>query len=263
MKFSAHFRDQAPSSLSPHLDQFETITAALARESNRTILWRPPEDSRALIEHHLDMIWMVYVNKFHVLCQALIQALNSDNFFVYGLIGRSLIEHTAILRYYIHDKMSPLLADIPDHGPISEALLKEVITLLRRHLTGHRFDWDTFLSDYFDQLERPKSGNLLREPQVNVITCLEKWIRQNDAIEGLYNLFCDLVHPNLGSTLLVSRLVDHHIGVGGQQGRPVGIEIFSRTFTDLLALSQEVDEQLRQLKRFQQQFQSSRPIEFD
>ena len=105
MKFNSRFRDQAPCSLLPHLERFEDIAANLAQENNRTILWQPPKEPRALVGHYLDTLGMVYVNKFYVLCQALIQALNSDNFFVYGLIGRSLIEHAAILRYYVHDKI--------------------------------------------------------------------------------------------------------------------------------------------------------------
>lgn len=254
MKFSERFRDRVSPALIPHLAQFESITANLARENTRMVLWQPPENPRALVKHYLDTLLMVYTNKFYLLCQALIQTMNSDNFFVYGLIGRSLIEHTAILRYYTHEKMQPLLQDIPADEEIPPETVQELITLLNRHLTGHRFDWDTFLRDYFDEFEGVRSGRLPPESQVNIITCLEKWARQNPAIANLYALFCDLVHPNLGSTLLVGRRLDRHISIGGQQGQWVGLEIFQRTFPDLLALSREVDERLAQLQAFQQRF---------
>ncbi len=60
------------------------------------------------------------------------------------------------------------------------------------------------------------------------------------------------MHPNLGSTLLVSRLIDKQkIGVGGSEGQPVGLEIFNRTFDKLVALFPETHSQLLQLKAFE------------
>ena len=251
MKFSPAFRKEVSSQLIPLLDRFEEVETILAAEIKETALWRPPSELFQLMNHYLDMLWVVYVSKFHLLCQSLIQALNAENFLLYGMIGRSLIEHTAILRYYVSGKMLPLASVALSQEKVAESTIHELIGLLDRHLTGRRFDWDTFLADYFDELERPQRGNLLKEPQVNVLTCLQKWMKDEPAIASLYELFCDLVHPNLGSTLLVSRLIDkQNIGVGGSVGQPVGLEIFNRTFAQLVALFQEVHSQLLQLREF-------------
>ncbi len=61
-------------------------------------------------------------------------------------------------------------------------------------------------------------------------------------------MFCDLVHPNLGSTLLITRILDNQLIVAGERGKPLGQEIFNRTFGELLELFQEVQEQLIQLQ---------------
>ncbi len=251
MKFTPAFRQQVSEQIIPLLDRFEEIETILAGEITETRIWNPPQELPELVNHYLDMLWVVYISKYHLLCQSLIQALNAENFFLYGMIGRSLIEHTAILKYYVSGKMLPLGQTILSQEKITEASIEELIILLDRHLTGKRFDWDSFLEDYFDELEQPQQGSVLKEPQVNVLTCLQKWIKENSAIAGLYELFCDLVHPNLGSTLLISRLVErHNIGVGGSVGQPVGLEIFNRTFEQLIALFQEVRAQLMQLREF-------------
>ena len=252
MKFSPAFRKQVSYQLIPLLDRFEEVETILAAEITETVIWQPPSDLSQLANHYLDMLWVVYISKYHLLCQSLIQALNAENFFIYGMIGRSLIEHTAILRYYVTGKMLPLANVALSQDKISESTIQELIGLLDRHLTGRRFDWNTFLADYFDELEQPQSGTVLKEPQVNVLTCLQKWMKDDPAIANLYELFCDLVHPNLGSTLLISRLIDkQNIGVGGSVGQPVGLEIFNRTFAQLIALFQEVHTQLMQLRAFE------------
>ena len=252
MKFSSTFRKQVSDQLIPLLDRFEEVEHLLAAEITETLIWQPPSEPSQLVNHYLDMLWIVYVNKYHLLCQSLIQALNAENFFLYGMIGRSLIEHTAILKYYVTGKMLPLANDVLSQEQITESKIEELITFLARLLTGERFDWDSFLADYFDELQRPQQGRLLKETQVNVLTCLQKWMKEEPAIANLYELFCDLVHPNLGSTLLVSRLIDKQkIGVGGSEGQPVGLEIFNRTFDQLIALFPETHSQLLQLKAFE------------
>ncbi len=251
MKFTPAFRQKVSTELMPLLDRFEEIETILADQITETKIWQPPEELPRLVNHYLDMLWVVYISKYHLLCQSLIQALNTENYFLYGMIGRSLIEHTAILKYYVSGKMLPLGQTILSQEQITDANIQELIVLLDRHLTGRRFDWNSFLADYFDELARPQKGTVLKEPQVNVLTCLQKWIKEDSAIAGLYELFCDLVHPNLGSTLLISRLVErHHIGVGGSLGQPVGLEIFNRTFEQLIILFQEVRTQLLQLREF-------------
>jgi hypothetical protein len=75
-----------------------------------------------------------------------------------------------------------------------------------------------------------------KQTQVNILTCLETWIREEPAIGKLYGLFCDLVHPNLGSTLMVTRIYDQKIVVGGSSGTSFGIEIFNYTFADLFSV---------------------------
>ena len=248
LKFARSFREQVYSELLPLLEQFEAISLNLAAYSGKAITWQPPVNLHELLDHYLDTLLQVYLYKYYVFSQSLIQVLNRENYLLYGLIGRAIIEHTAVLRYYVTSKMLPLARVIVEDGKVTEEELQELIQWLDKHLTGRRFDWDSFLADYFSEVKGIKAGTVLKHTQVNVITCLQKWEKENPAIINLYELFCDLVHPNLGSTLLITRLIDNQLAIGSPQGQPIGREILNRTFASLLELFEEVQDQLVQLQ---------------
>ena len=251
LKFTPEFRAQVSTNILHLLDDFEKIASTLEFHHEKTVIWQPPAQFPKLLDHYLDALFTIYINKYYVLCKSLIEGLNAGNFFIYGLIGRSLIEHTAILRYYVTSKTIPLAEAAAEDGIITEEEWQDILQCLNKHLTGHRFDWKNFLGDYFQQEEIDDSHphDFKQEQQINVITCLEKWMKQKPEIANLYSLFCDLVHPNLGSNLLIARIVDRKIGLGGSQGKPMGLEIMNRTFANLLELFQEVYTQLMLLKK--------------
>lgn len=244
-KFKPDFSQELDSNLQVLLTIFEQITENFEGNSQTTIILEKPEnDTHKLYDYYLDSLLIVYFNKYAVLCQALIQSLNTENYLIYGLIGRAIIEHTAILRYYVTDKMLPLVELALEDGQVTESEVAEIIPWLEKHLTGQRFNWAEFLADY---VTHPTVGD---SPQVNILTCLEKWTKNNSDIGVMYALFCDLVHPNLGSTLLICRLVDNQVGIGGNQGEAIGLEIFKRTFAQLVQIFTEVKEQLLKIQTF-------------
>ena len=250
LNFSQKFYQKTENQITPLLGQFEELALSLASRSPEEVVWQPPENLQDLLDHYLDTLSIVYLKKYAVFSQYLIQVLNEENYLLYGLIGRAIIEHTAVLRYYVTSKMLPLAHEVVADGIVTESELEELIQWLDKHLAGRRFDWNTYLADCFRQIKSLKPETDPKPAQVNILTCLEKWGRENQSIIPLYELFCDLVHPNLGSTLLITRVLDDQLIVGGEKGKPLGQEIFHRTFGELLELFQEVQEQLIQLQSF-------------
>ena len=125
-------------------------------------------------------------------------------------------EATATLRYYVMEEYKPLLDGAEAAGSVD---LNKLIAIDDRHLRGTRFDWESFIfRDYaklregvLTQLEakRKKKGppaaqETIIAPQVNVLTCVEKWAQEQPVVLIAYNLFCDLVHPNIGSAFLIA-----------------------------------------------------------
>lgn len=56
----------------------------------------------------------------------------------------------------------------------------------------------------------------------------------------LYELFCDLLHPKIGSTLLIMKKWTESVGFGGQDGEPVGEDVFIWTLAGLVALFRDI-----------------------
>ncbi len=98
-KFSQKFRQQVGKQTTPLLGQFEELALSLAGRSPEEVIWQPPENLQELLDHYLDTLSIVYLKKYSVFSQCLIQVLNEENYLLYGLIGRAIIEHTAVLRY--------------------------------------------------------------------------------------------------------------------------------------------------------------------
>lgn len=73
--------------------------------------------------------------------------------------------------------------------------------------------------------------------QVNVLTCLEHWAAELPEVMIVYNLFCDLVHPNIGSNFLVAATSDNRMYFSQSKGAPVGRQIFEQSFIMLISCS--------------------------
>ena len=248
LKFSSQFKEKLSADILPSVEEFEEISLTLSAYSNQSIIWQPPVNLEELLDHYLDTLLQVYLYKYYVFSKTLIQVLNEENYLLYGLICRAIIEHTSVLRYYVTSKMLPLAQVIVEDGIVTQEELQELINWLDKHLTGRRFDWDNFFDHYEREIEGIKPENSSKPAQVNVLTCLQKWGKENNSIINLYELFCDLVHPNLGSTILITRLVDNKLSIGGEDGEPMGREIFNLTFTSIVELFQDIEEQLKQLQ---------------
>lgn len=154
------------------------------------------------------------------------------------MIGRSLIEHAAVLRYYHTNLIVPRLQEPIKKGTITPEEIQELIEILDKHLRGGRFDWQSFLTGNFDNLMENTTVSIPQ--QVNVKTCMEKWAKETPSVKVLYDLFCDLVHPNIGSTFLILKQWSDGIGFGGQSGKLFGFDIFERTFVGVAGIVKEI-----------------------
>jgi hypothetical protein len=226
------------------LGNFEQIAKVMHHHSQQRFLWTTSAEPRQLFNNYLDILWSVHVIKFNELCEGLIESVNRGHFLLYGLIGRSFIEHAGTMRYYIKERLQPTIDEAVQTGTVSVSQIQGMITELDRFLRGSRFDWNAFLTGDFDQLTKDISEELSMKRQVNILTCMQKWARETPSVTVLYNLFCDLVHPNIGSTLLVMKTWRGQAGFGGEDGQKVGQDIMIRTLAGLIGLFNDVQKYL-------------------
>ena len=72
--------------------------------------WTPDvQDPMRLHNMYARSLVTSYVSKFAQLSETILDSIEDQRFLVYALAGRSLIESTATLRYYLLEKYKPLL----------------------------------------------------------------------------------------------------------------------------------------------------------
>lgn len=238
MDFTKEIKNHVIPEMKPLMEEFVKATDLLAEKAvSFEIHYKHPEgDVRKLFNRYVDLVWITYLVKFSTLMQSLIQTVNKDDFVTYGLVGRSMIEHSSIFRYYHKTQIVPKLEDPKKKKMVTQDQVAELINVFDKHLRGGRFHWESFLTNDFEKLYNGHRSNL---NQFRIGDCIRDWKKDDPSIGILYDLFCDLVHPNLGSTLLIARIWPDGTGVGGKRGYPFGRDIFAKTFVGLLQVTQE------------------------
>jgi hypothetical protein len=201
-------------------------------------------DPRRAHNYYVHCLVSVYFSKHAKLSNALLAALNNDDYLTYALCGRSLIEMVATLRYYVFCKYKSLF----DKGNLSHEDLQTLVKIDDKHLRGGRFDWESFASqgyaklieDTVKRIKAKKEGKPIKSAsdleQINVNTCMDKWAAEQPEAQMIYDLFCDLVHPNIGSNFLVASVCDDKLHFAQNKGAMLGHSIFEESFPLLVSI---------------------------
>jgi hypothetical protein len=209
--------------------------------------WEPsPGDPRKLHNMYVRNLVTAYVSKFADLSNGVLHAIEHSNFLTYAVCGRGLIETTAVLRHYCVAEYKPLM----DKGALSSSEMKQLIEIDDRHLRGGKFDWQSFLAGNYsklvDDVASKARGESKRDAdaadsvlpaQVRTGKCVRNWAKESPEVQVAYDLFCDLVHPNVGSTFLVASTSDKGLYFSRFRGEPVGRAIFEQSFPLLLSVT--------------------------
>ena len=195
------------------------------------IAWDPASgDPRRVHNMYVRNLVTSYVNRFSELSNGVLIGLDNRDYLIYALCGRSLIETTAILRYYMLREYKPLL----DRKTLVAADMKKLIDIDDRHLRGTGFDWESFVLRRYSRLRdrakakrghKPSGGR--GEPgamprQTPIGRCIDSWSKEVANVGVAYDLFCDMVHPNAGSSFLVASTGPDGLYFSKFKGDPVG-----------------------------------------
>jgi hypothetical protein len=248
LKFKSTVIDSLPDKDAELFKNFELAIQVIHEQSTQRHIWNQnPKSEVELFNNQLDLLWACHVSKFNELYLGLVHSINEEQYLIYGMLGRSIIEHAATMRYYFKNKLAPLIDKAVNSGKIDN--LSEINEKLNSFLRSGRFDWDMFFSGEFEELmskkNHDKSTNDLA--QVNTLTCIQKWSEDTKSIEILYDLFCDLVHPNVGSSMLVMHTWDDGVGFGGNEAKKVGYDILLKTVAGIILLFNEIRDYLNSM----------------
>lgn len=231
------------------LDNLSQIMSALSRNSEPTFSFRPTNDLAKFYNGYIDFALSVYVDKFKQLYGALAESLEREWYVVYALSGRSIIENAAILRYYVNQKeFRNANEEVSQRGRTDETTVRNAIDTLDRFVRGNRFSWDAFIEGRLDELSKTPHQEHLT--QINIRTCLKHWFRDSPKLESLYDLFCDLVHPNLGSNFLVMRSLNGELVAGGTGGKTSSLFIVCPSLAGIIGAYKEIQQNLLKFENF-------------
>jgi hypothetical protein len=202
-------------------------------------------------------IYAQYVGKYKELLEAVIDNTNSGNYIVSSMVGRSIVETTAALRYYNIEceKSIRAIAELEKAGksPFDPDAMSELMGLVNQHMKGSKFDWSAFFSTdtraFVDNLIKreadKKNASPVEYPEsLRIRKMLAPWEAEMPELRFIYAFFSDLVHPNLGSNLLLIGLKDGKIQIGGDSNKSVGKRIATECVRFLAPILKEASKQL-------------------
>jgi hypothetical protein len=182
------------------------------------------------------LLYGIYAAKYRELLRNVISSTANEEFLVFAHCGRGLIETTATLRYYNKKTLAVVMA-AKDPEKFSSEEITKIIDLLDKHSRGGRFNWESFwMSNRKDMAERlvatrvatlkKKKSQIPSDTpnpsQVSAQTAIDTWMSEEPGIVLVYDFFCELVHPNLGSNFLVMGARDGSLHVAGPTVKSLG-----------------------------------------
>lgn len=214
------------------LSRLSTVLAEIADLATGNAAFPQTLEPVAFFNEYIEFGLGTYATKLHQLYLGAEQAIERQSYLVYAQCGRAILENIATLRFYARHADIAGVSSAWQRGCLTDELLRKGNASLDRFLRGNRFAWDALLDGRIKDLSSTPHQEGLS--QVNSTTCLQKWGKDSPNLEALYSLFCDLVHPNLGSNLLVLNSRDGRLIAGPVQPSDSAPFVIGPTLAGLL-----------------------------
>jgi hypothetical protein len=198
------------------LDHLIEILAALGQDTKDPSEFPNTKEPIAFYNAYIDFAIAIYAAKFWQFYEAVATSLEDERYLIYAAAGRAILENTAMLRHYSRHADLRALREAWGTRLMNDAVLRTATKTLDRLVRGNRFSWDAFIEGRFADLGGKPNDELLS--QVSVAKCLEELYKEKPNTRSLYALFCDLVHPNLGSNFMVLRNTPGKLLAAGTEG---------------------------------------------
>lgn len=202
-------------------------------------------------DHYIKAIYNIQLRKLAKLGGLITSSVLNKDPLAYSLAGRSLLENIATWRYFLVSKYAKVFPnnDMTDDEYFES--LEKLIQISRHFIFGTRFDWDTWLAgdsaaleeNYLSELKMKKkkqspAANVDRVNAVNVLTCIQKLSEELPSFGTNYELFCDMIHPNVGSNMFICGITrDGKVSLDEMADIHLGEKFIDRTLKTLLDLT--------------------------
>ena len=150
------------------------------------------------IYNRLKFLLLTAVFKTQKLIEGLVLMYNSRNYLGWTLVGRSVLEHSAVLHYF-STRLETLNMRRTTYK-MSE--VRQIEDLLIQYSHGTRFNWNALLAGDTTILQKNYQPGEDNKRAVNVLTALSHLSREGSLYkdaESVYAMFSDFAHPNMAS----------------------------------------------------------------
>ncbi len=168
--------------------------------------------------------------------RSVISSYNDNNLLVTFQSLRSYIELVATVRYTL-TKLGPIIHRCVTTGLVTREDAHRIASDFDILLRGGRFDWHTyFLQGAASVMSAKKKVREKAERQryaskhLRIKDCVDDWAKEVPAVEFIYDYLCDIVHPNMGSNLILMRADDDGLSFDHNERSKVGSDLFERIF---------------------------------
>jgi hypothetical protein len=214
------------------LQRLDSVINQLRMLNAQPAAFLATRDPVAHFNAYIDFGISTYAAKLLELFESIELSIENERYLIYAQSGRAIIENIATLRYYSKHPDIAAASDAWKNKALTDPLLRAANATLDRFLRGSRFSWDAFIEGRFSDLS--KIPDQPDQAQINSATCLQKWFIESPKLESLYDLLCDLVHPNFGSNLLVLGTLKSQLFPGAKGAKSSSLFIVAPTLAGIL-----------------------------
>jgi hypothetical protein len=230
------------------------LWSALDQMPEHFVLATPGDDVRRYHNNYVKAILASTSAKQVSLTLGLIEAVNKYDFITYAMSARAIVEIIATLRHLLLNKLQPIIHEMATASQYDSSHVRRLMKEENNFLHGTRFDWVEFFEKGFRPLndrysewlvekkkdksaKKWKPGREAPAAQVNVATCLEKWADAEPAVGVVYDLLCDMVHPNIGSFMSITVPSGEGLLYKVRDPGSEGMKLFQYSFPAFMSLT--------------------------
>src|SRR5258708_18298225 len=153
--FSSEIRGKVDPQTRSIMDTFEkqqvSLRSAIDQQSDHYSL-SSFKDIRETHNNLMQAILASTAAKYVSLSLTLVESANKNDFLTYALAARSIIEIVATFRYFMFNRVKPIVHEMASSRHYTAAQVEHLIIQENVYLRGTRFDWNEFFENRFRTL---------------------------------------------------------------------------------------------------------------
>jgi hypothetical protein len=181
----------------------------------------------------------VYVEKLRELFAVVADCIEKERYL--GMVNclRSIVEHAGVLHEFLLKPAPRLYAESYRSGNADRTAYDPAMEDFDKFMRGNAFPWDELGTTDFNDLG-PRSVDGSPRPVKVGKVALPALYSEHAWVKGLYNMLCDMVHPNAGGHMLMSRTSGGQLVFGSSGDKHIALEFAARPLVMTLGLYEKV-----------------------